>query len=156
MLGCARVSAQAKPSNLPACAAPPPNCRAALCAGDLVGQENGTNATPNDRHCHHRRIFAVHGPYRLLGFASRFAEYAELFSRRQYDALVYARHFECVWNVRYQRDDAAGFLDVCIRVEERVDSLAMADLQPDLSMVYLSAWLRRSNVMTGAEWIKTR
>jgi Na+/proline symporter len=23
-------------------------------------------------------------------------------------------------------------------------------------MVYLSAWLRRSNVMTGAEWIKTR
>ncbi len=37
-----------------------------------------------------------------------------------------------------------------------MDTVAVAVFNQIFLMVYLSSWLRRSNVMTGAEWIKTR
>jgi hypothetical protein len=45
---------------------------------------------------------------RLLGFAPRFAEHAELLSGRQHDALVHAGHLERIGHVRHQRHHAAG------------------------------------------------
>ncbi len=93
----------------------------------------GLNAPSRNRHRHHRGLPGQHGGHRLLGFAPRFAEHAELLSRRQYHALVYARHLQRIGNVRHQRHHAAGLLDVRLRPEERVDPLALAHLQPDIS-----------------------
>jgi len=45
---------------------------------------------------------------------------------------------------------------VCLRTKEHMDSLAMACFNQIFLMVFLSIWLRRSNVTTGAEWIQTR
>ncbi len=90
------------------------------------------NAASHSRHRHHRGLSDQHGVDRLLGFASRLAEHAGLLPGRQQDALVCAGHLQRLGHVRHQRHHAAGLLDVHLRLEERVDSLAVAHLQPDL------------------------
>lgn len=60
-------------------------------------------------------------------------------------------------DVRHHWYDANGLLGICLRIQKSLDSLACGRYSIRYSlMVYLSVWLRRSNVLTGAEWIKTR
>src|ERR1035438_5380161 len=82
------------------------------------------------RHCYHCCLPVQHRAYRLLGFAPRFAKHAGLLPGWKQDALVCARHFECIRYVRHQWHDAAGLLDVYLWREERVDSLALAHVEP--------------------------
>ena len=49
-----------------------------------------------------------------------------------------------------------GLLALCLWTKERVDTVAVASVQPDFHDDLLSIWLRRSGVMTGAEWIRFR
>ena len=71
-------------------------------------------------------------------------------------ALVPARHFRRLGHVRHQRHDGDGLLAVRLRAQEHLAAVAVARVQPDFHDGLPAAWLRRSNVLTGAEWIQFR
>ena len=71
----------------------------------------------------------------VVGFhrrAPRARRTAGLFPRRQSDAVVGAEHVERDDDVRRLGHDVAGVAAVCLRLEERVHSLALAGVQSDL------------------------
>jgi solute:Na+ symporter, SSS family len=59
-------------------------------------------------------------------------------------------------DVRHQRHDAARLLAVPLRREEHLAPVGLAHVQPDLPDDVHERWLRRSNVLTGAQWMQTR
>ena len=84
------------------------------------------------RHCDHCGLSAFDSGRGLLGFSSRLPRHEGLLPRRQHHAVVHPGNLQCIRHVRYQRDNAAGLLDVRLRAEERLDTVAVADLQPDI------------------------
>ena len=81
----------------------------------------------------------------------------QLFPRRQRDAVVGAQHVERGVDVRHLGHDVAR-VRCCTSTASK--SVFIPWLWPVFNqiflMVYLSAWLRRSGAMTGAEWITLR
>ena len=108
------------------------------------------------RYSDHLRLPHCHDCHRTHPEETGRPKYGLLFPGREIIALLYARTLQCFRNVRHHRNDADGLLGICLRIQKPLDSLVVAGIQPNLLMVYLSVWLRRSNVLTGAEWIKTR
>ena len=67
---------------------------------------------------------------------------------RQHLALVFSGRLQRLRHVRYRRDHVAGLPAVHLRAEERLDSLAVAGLQPDFPdglPVHLAAPLERDH-----------
>lgn len=64
---------------------------------------------------------------------------------------------KCFRDVRYLRYHVGRNDYVCLRIEKCLVAMVMACLEPGFHFLFfLAAWLRRSNVMTGAQWITYR
>ncbi len=70
--------------------------------------------------------------------------------------LVRPRRLQRLRDVRHHGHDVARLQHVRLRAEGHLAPWLWPAFNQVFLMVYLSVWMRRSNVLTGAEWITTR